>query len=67
MAKRKTKKEQATPRANWGARETRRNCPKCAGVISEVLNTRQHFNPARTWRRRKCECGQVYTTIEPLE
>lgn len=54
-----------TPRANWGANEMPRACPRCHGVNTTVKNVwTVEGSCRRTLRNRTCECGQVFRTTE---
>jgi len=70
----KTKKKQSqtkteTPelgKANYGANEKPRCCPKCKCVDSDVYSgPKKFFNPFRKIRYRTClGCGKKFTTTD---
>lgn len=39
-------------------------CPSCASRISSVIDCRKSYDNVR--RRRECECGYRYTTMEAI-
>ena len=69
MTATKTRKKRAPKKAkaNWGADEHPRRCPRCKSTDSTVVTTIQLANPARVQRYRKCTgdgCSQRYSTLE---
>jgi glycosyltransferase involved in cell wall biosynthesis len=60
--------KQQGPRANWGAKERPRQCPKCKSTSSSVKGTRTYHGPERKVRYRACDdCPQRFSTVEVLE
>lgn len=43
------------------------NCPTCQSKENKVLDTRQHPNGCWLKRRRQCECGNRWWTVEVNE
>jgi transcriptional regulator NrdR family protein len=39
-------------------------CPACGHPNAGVINSRKPDGGTRAYRRRKCECGHRFTTIE---
>ena len=58
-------KEDAGPRANYGANEHPRYCVKCRSTNTRIKDTKPHETADRTVRYRICKaCGQNFTTVE---
>ena len=66
-SKKKTATKQAPElgKANYGANEKPRCCPKCKSVDSRAYGHKEFFNPYRKIRYRICGgCGRKFTTTD---
>jgi len=67
MAKSKKQKAETSElgKANYGANEMPRCCPKCKSVDSRVYGHKEFFNPYRKIRYRICGgCDRKFTTTD---